>query len=494
MLVSSNNTSPMKYFFVLIVYLFCCDQTARSQGFQNSLHAVKGGVTLVKELSNGEILATIYDINLDSTRIVKLRSNGELYISKTLGVLTDNLRFDHIYEYNDGYAFSFGKSRQFFTTTNDPFSEGFMFFDSNLVFKYQTEFLIHDTAFLRHEIYYDMSDHHVWSGMFHYVQPDGYHSYFLKIFRFNPDGSFADSTSVLVDSLFIHRKFIRSFLEDSVYKVIVGYNNQLHTYSFSPNLALTGHDSTSGFKFVNNADSFDVILNDSGHDDILKMGNQYITTNKAVNNSQGKVQLVVSKFVVNINYRNMLIPLPNNTHSYDLSWYNNRIAYKMDKIFIAADYSDSTIEYNYLAYIHQLDADLNVVRTVQIFNNIDKGVIEALVATEDGGCLIVGRVWAPFSDITIYMVKLDSNGVLAFVKPISKELNNAVLYPNPGKNVVFGIPEMATISFTDLMGQQVTLPSGSHGTDVSILHPGIYFYKVFSNLGEYVSSGKWIKE
>lgn len=483
---------PMKSLaaFVCCLLLYC--STASSQGFQNSLRFVTGWPSQLKELSNGEILAIIHDIRGDSTRIVKLRANGQLYISKSIGPLTDNFLFDNIYEYQNGYVVSYGISKQSFSSTNEPFSEGFMFFDANLVLKHKTQFLIHDSTVLNHQIYYDMSENHVWFGMVHYSHKSK-QAFVLKTVRFNPDGSFLDSTSIGVDSLISHHKFIRSFREDSVYKMIVGYNHMLHSYTFSSTLSLLRHDSTSGYQFAANSEVFNTHLGDSGYDDIALHGNQYITTNAATNQS-GRSVLSISRSDGNIT-KTIPVPLPEPAWSFDFSThYNRRISVKRDKVFIAANYNDSNVEYNYLTYIHQTDTGLNTIKTWPIFNNIQQGNIDAIEATEDGSCLIIGTVWDPFLDQTIYLAKLDSNGVLAYVKPVYSGQGEIVLYPNPGHDFLWGAPSRCVLHLTDMAGKQMKFEPNTNGIDVSGLHVGIYFYQVHNLEGELLSSGKWMKE
>ncbi len=126
----------------------------------------------------------------------------------------------------------------------------------------------------------------------------------------------------------------------------------------------------------------------------------------------------------------------------------------------------------------------------------------SILATNDGGCLMVGN---RYDDATqeqerdIYVVKVDSNGLITWTQEIPTDKPETTLYPNPGTNQ---LNIKTSINYTDfelinLNGQVVirqNLDKNSSAINTESLKSGMYFYRLIDKKNKTIETGKWIKK
>ncbi len=124
-------------------------------------------------------------------------------------------------------------------------------------------------------------------------------------------------------------------------------------------------------------------------------------------------------------------------------------------------------------------------------------VMQGLIATKDGGCLMYGSRYDEVEGRDIYILKVGPNGLLTSTTT-PETTTNITVYPNPTSNYIFfdtGEASMYDVSFFDGLGKvifQEKIPN-NRPVDVRHLPVGIYTY-VLERKGEIVSQGKWVKE
>jgi len=126
----------------------------------------------------------------------------------------------------------------------------------------------------------------------------------------------------------------------------------------------------------------------------------------------------------------------------------------------------------------------------------------SILATDDGGCLMVGN---RYDDLTqnlerdIYVVKVNTDGLIVWTQEISVDNIHTLVYPNPGSNQV-NIKtynkelnfELINISGKMLIKQQVKGADNSINTEQLSL--GMYFYRLIDQDNNVIETGKWIKK
>ncbi len=148
--------------------------------------------------------------------------------------------------------------------------------------------------------------------------------------------------------------------------------------------------------------------------------------------------------------------------------------------------------------LSQYDEDLNLNWT-RYYGGDAFYVMEGVLATQDGGCLIYSRRYAfsGFFDYDIHLLKVGPNGLLTSTTT-PESTSNITVYPNPTSNYIFfdtGEAGMYDVSFFDGLGKvvfQEKIPN-NRPVDVRHLPAGMYTY-VLELEGEIISQGKWVKE
>lgn len=126
----------------------------------------------------------------------------------------------------------------------------------------------------------------------------------------------------------------------------------------------------------------------------------------------------------------------------------------------------------------------------------------SILATNDGGCLMAGnRYDYETQDLErdIYIVKVDSNGLVTWTQEIPVNNQTATVYPNPGINQLNLKTEYKELNFEliNLNGQVVIsqmLDNNNKTINTESLKSGMYFYRLIDKKNKTIETGKWIKE
>jgi len=125
----------------------------------------------------------------------------------------------------------------------------------------------------------------------------------------------------------------------------------------------------------------------------------------------------------------------------------------------------------------------------------------SILATNDGGCLMVGNRYdddTQDQERDIYIVKVDSNGLITWTQEIPIDKPETMVYPNPGTNQlnIKTISNEIDFELLSINGQVVIrqmLYDNCSNINVESLKSGIYFYRLFDKKNKTVETGKWIK-
>jgi hypothetical protein len=151
--------------------------------------------------------------------------------------------------------------------------------------------------------------------------------------------------------------------------------------------------------------------------------------------------------------------------------------------------------------ITKLDSDLNVIWE-KFYGGDANYFCWTLKATEDGGCIALATRFDFMNDpdpnhLGTYILKLGPDGILTGIDDIKFEVKEVLVYPNPGRelNIATGFNNYSLTLF-DINGKTVynsSALSRDSKHDLSFLINGIYIYRITSNNGEVLDSGKWVK-
>ena len=98
----------------------------------------------------------------------------------------------------------------------------------------------------------------------------------------------------------------------------------------------------------------------------------------------------------------------------------------------------------------------------------------------------------------IYVVKVDSSGLITWTQEILTDKPETKVYPNPGTNQLNIKTTSNEIDFEllNINGQVVVremLDGNNSIINVESIKPGIYFYRLIDDIYKTVETGKWIK-
>ena len=129
-------------------------------------------------------------------------------------------------------------------------------------------------------------------------------------------------------------------------------------------------------------------------------------------------------------------------------------------------------------------------------------VLYSILATSDGGCLMVGNRYddeIQNLERDVYIVKVNSDGLIVWTQEIEVNNNPSVVYPNPGTNSLQvktyhkeWLVELFNINGQLMIKQQVNADENT--IDTQMLNPGMYFYRLTDLKNKTVESGKWVKQ
>jgi hypothetical protein len=153
--------------------------------------------------------------------------------------------------------------------------------------------------------------------------------------------------------------------------------------------------------------------------------------------------------------------------------------------------------------LSNFDSDLNL-RWTKYYGGDAYYMLESVVATKDGGAILVGTRYdyQTQSNICgIYLVKVNGNGVLTNDDhnrpPI---VHDAIVFPNPGSDylIIESGPQISGAQFmmTTINSKQIvskTLDTGKITVPTQFLQSGTYVWQVVFK-DRIIETGKWIKE
>ena len=98
----------------------------------------------------------------------------------------------------------------------------------------------------------------------------------------------------------------------------------------------------------------------------------------------------------------------------------------------------------------------------------------------------------------IYIVKVDSNGLINWTQEIPIDKSETTVYPNPGTNQlnIKTTGNEMDFELLNINGQVVIrqMLDGNQSTiNTESLESGIYFYRLIDKKNKAVKTGKWIK-
>ncbi len=125
----------------------------------------------------------------------------------------------------------------------------------------------------------------------------------------------------------------------------------------------------------------------------------------------------------------------------------------------------------------------------------------SILATSDGGCLMVGNRYdyeIQDQERDIYVVKVNSDGLIVWTREIEPDKAMFSIYPNPGRNLIRIKMPAGEFQFElfGLNGQvqiRQTISPDMNSINTTYLRPAMYFYRILDQRNQIISSGKWIK-
>jgi hypothetical protein len=125
----------------------------------------------------------------------------------------------------------------------------------------------------------------------------------------------------------------------------------------------------------------------------------------------------------------------------------------------------------------------------------------SILATSDGGCLMVGNRYdyeIQEQERDIYVVKVDSAGLIVWTQEIQPDQPMYALSPNPGTTWVNlkMPPGEYVVEFLSLNGQVLLrqqIQAMENQINTSSLSPGMYIYRVIDNHMQILQTGKWLR-
>jgi len=125
----------------------------------------------------------------------------------------------------------------------------------------------------------------------------------------------------------------------------------------------------------------------------------------------------------------------------------------------------------------------------------------SMIATSDGGCLMVGNRYdfeIQYLERDIYVVKVNSDGLIVWTQEIPVNNQSSTIYPNPGRNQlnIRTSQKESEFELINQKGQVVirqTLTNSLTSINTEQLESGIYFFRLLNNNASHIESGKWIK-
>ena len=156
---------------------------------------------------------------------------------------------------------------------------------------------------------------------------------------------------------------------------------------------------------------------------------------------------------------------------------------------------------SYPSWFHMVKYDYELNRVWEKYFGGDAYYFPySLKATSDGGCIVVGNRYDGEIQYVrdIYVIKVDSNGLITWTQSLNPQEYEVAVFPNPGKNYL----QIRTgtyptkLQIFNIKGQMVLEEEIRQNTttiQTQSLSTGTYVWQLLKD-GEVVEKDKWVKE
>lgn len=171
--------------------------------------------------------------------------------------------------------------------------------------------------------------------------------------------------------------------------------------------------------------------------------------------------------------------------------------------------NNTSVSKNYIS-MHKIDTLGNTIWEYYIGGDSATYFSEHVLATKDGGCLLVFdrfNLENEFGNEDVYYIKFDKDGNVEenFLENISdytpiKNLPKPqafLIYPNPADenlNIISSVIKDKYISIYSNLGQHIQTKKLSNSINLSDLQQGNYFYSIINEKQEKLQEGKFLKK
>ncbi len=321
---------------------------------------------------------------------------------------------------------------------------------------------------------------------------------FLNYFRINTVGDLLDSSHITSRMFYASRND-------------VDYSPSLHQYltmdvtnaryMLDSNMKLIGYKPSQ----YTTDDSFQMVY--PGVNSMMPYKNKHLVAGEVEFTTQTgpmswqeydylKLMILNDSFrIVDSFQYNPFVPIghSNNTATFKTIDYINA-----DSVFMACAPIFDIYGYTLPVTIFKVDSAFKI-RWQTIDSIPDFWDLESIVATPDGGCVIVGNNMVNQGSIGMFAVKYDRSGIKTAVHYFEKDMQEVTIYPNPGTDRLFvsGATQGRSFVLYDVQGRELIRAKDSelaNGIHVSGLRSGIYIYRITDPGTGEMKAGKWVKQ
>lgn len=126
----------------------------------------------------------------------------------------------------------------------------------------------------------------------------------------------------------------------------------------------------------------------------------------------------------------------------------------------------------------------------------------SILATSDSGCLMVGNRYdyeTQGQERDIYVVKVNSEGLIVWTQEIQPDKSLFTIFPNPGENLINirtpkGEFDFELINHNGMVVLDQLIQNGGKTINTEALHSGLFVYRITDINNKVIQTGKWIKK
>ncbi|MBI9036959.1 MAG: T9SS type A sorting domain-containing protein [Bacteroidales bacterium] len=212
--------------------------------------------------------------------------------------------------------------------------------------------------------------------------------------------------------------------------------------------------------------------------------------------------------LISTDYNNILIDSAHfgRTDTVDFPGLHNNLDFTTDNLIYYGGLSNLNMGNPFYSSIpswimlNKLDTNLNIVWQ-KYYGGDAYYNLWSLLATQDGGCVMAGTKYdhqTQNEERDVYILKVNEDGLIAWVHDIPKVTEEILIYPNPGIDRFFikTLKVNLTFELFDSYGRQKIrqkITNQNTTINTSMLNPGIYFYRFINENNKIIKTGKWIK-